>query len=143
MLRVVKTLFNSFDGGKRSPREARQIASDVSKYLAFANPVTCTWECLNNEETLKRYVDTLEKGGIGCDGVTTKLERIITASNYCKREKLVTIDEGVISRLDLWKTSFKRDKNIKSACRNLREPKGDFDKISNILFIQNHSLFCL
>ena len=34
LLRLVENL-QSFDGGKRSEREAREMASDISKYLVF------------------------------------------------------------------------------------------------------------
>ena len=63
----------SFDGRKRSLREARQICSDISKYLAFANPLRCSWESLNNEDTMKDYVTKLERDGVGSDGIVKDL----------------------------------------------------------------------
>ena len=73
----------NFDGGKRSITEARQIASDVSKYMAFACDKKCDWESFTEIDTLKSFVEQLEKDGIGSDGITTKLERLEIAIKYC------------------------------------------------------------
>ena len=44
LLRLVENL-QSFDGGKRSEREAREMASDISKYLAFVTD-EAKWESM-------------------------------------------------------------------------------------------------
>ena len=81
ILEFVDNIVN-FDGGKRSITEARQIASDVSKYMAFACDKKCAWESFTEIDNLKSFVEQLEKDGIGSDGITTKLERLEIAIKY-------------------------------------------------------------
>ena len=49
----------SFDGGSKTLIEARQVATDVSKYLAFANHSSCKWECLTDTNKLKEFIELL------------------------------------------------------------------------------------
>ena len=53
----------SFDGGRRSLSEARQIAADVSKYLAFANENSFDWKLLTSIQSLKKYIEKCEGDG--------------------------------------------------------------------------------
>ena len=119
----------SFDGGRRSYREAQQISTDISKYMAFANTLRCTWDVFGDVTKLKEYVQSLERAGIGSDGIITKLERFITAIKYIRREKLCSIDDEVIHRIDSWKESYKRAKLKKSLQRQLEVPEGHLSSV--------------
>ena len=128
----------SFDGGQRSLTEARQIASDVSKYLAFANQRVCSWSSLVDEEKLKAFLTKVEKDNVGPEGMTTKIERLIKSLKYCQREKLLKDGtEVAIARLDAQKHPFAKCKPSLQVERGLKESIADderhLDTISEFL----------
>ena len=90
------------------------MASDVSKYLAFANRNNCDWSVLADIDKLKEFVTLLENGGIGPDGMVTKIDRLLTAINYVQRGKITNIPDDLQQRVELWKSSFKREKKKKA-----------------------------
>ena len=49
------------DGGRKSEREARQVAMDVAKYLHFANSHQVNWGTLVDLEAVKAYIKELKK----------------------------------------------------------------------------------
>ena len=111
------------DGGLREHNVARDIASDVSKFLAFANMEVCTFESLLNIEKLKAFLAHLEESGIGPDGITTKLDNIETAMKYVRRERLIIdFPQSLIDRISLWKTSFKKKKPALEIERQMQPP---------------------
>ena len=119
----------SFDGGQLSLTEARQIASDVSKYLAFANQRVCSWSSLLDEEKLKAFLTKVEKDNIGPEGMTTKIERLIKSLKYCQREKLLKDGtEVAIARLDAWKRPFAKCKPSLQVERGLKESIADDER---------------
>lgn len=65
---------------------ARDIAADVSMFLAFANQQACSWRSLLDVEKCKAYVDQLQTSKIGVSGIVTKLDRLLTAMCYVRRE---------------------------------------------------------
>ena len=77
----------SFDGGGRSPAEARQIASDVSKYLAYNNNISCKWEALLDISSMRVYVNKLEANKIGVNVISNKLNCLHMAFRYATRTK--------------------------------------------------------
>ena len=59
---------------------------DVSKYIAFTDCKTFSWNHLLDPDRLKRYITHLQKNGIGPDGVFTKLDRVQAAIKYLMRD---------------------------------------------------------
>ena len=114
----------SFDGGKRSLPEVRQIASDVSKFLAYAFSTKCTWECYRNIQSIKNYAQRLQDDRIGSDGMTTKLDRIETGLKYACREGKIHLSSDefqmISGRLSQWKKTFRREKPSLQIARNIR-----------------------
>lgn len=53
----------SFDGGKKPLKEAKEIASDISKYLAFSNERQLLWKNMLNIDMLKKYIEQVENDG--------------------------------------------------------------------------------
>ena len=106
----------SFDGGSKSSVEARQICTDVSKYLAFADSTQLKWDNLLDTDRLKQYVEKLQKTAIGPDGLVTKLDRVQTALRYLMRDvpKYKTSDAAMktIERVGLWKAGFRTAKML-------------------------------
>lgn len=76
---------------------------------------------LHREDKLKRYIERLKHDGIGPDGITTKIERLGRALEYCRREKLLRSQDcqPVIDRLAAWKHPFARQKPALQAERSL------------------------
>ena len=114
----------SFDGGKRSLPEVRQIASDVSKFLAYDCSTKCTWECYRNIQSIKNYVQRLQDDRIGSDGMTTKLDRIETGLKYASQEGKIHLSSDefqmISRRLSQWKKTFRREKPSLQIARNIR-----------------------
>ena len=82
-LRSFYRYLRGLDGKRRSPREAKQISIDLSKYLYYAsNGSTISWECLVKPNTIERYLNRLEADGIGHGGRLTKLQRIGMGINF-------------------------------------------------------------
>ena len=115
----------SFDGGSKSSVEARQICTDVSKYLAFADSTQLKWDNLLDTDRLKQYVEKLQKTAIGPDGLVTKLDRVQTALRYLMRDvpKYKTSDAAMktIERVGLWKASFRTAKITHTRDKAARE----------------------
>ena len=59
---------------------------DDSKYIAFADYKSFSWNHLLDPDRLKSYITHLQKIGIGTDGVLTKLDRVQTAIKYLMRD---------------------------------------------------------
>ena len=68
----------SFVGGDHRMVEAKQIVTDVSKYLAFADRSNPRWSSLTQIDKLKAYRTHLTRAAIGPDGIITKIYRLIT-----------------------------------------------------------------
>ena len=115
----------SFDGGSKSSVEARQICTDVSKYLAFADSTQLKWDNLLDTDRLKQYVEKLQKTAIGPDGLVTKLDRVQTALRYLMRDvpKYKTSDAAMktIERVGLWKAGFRTAKITHTRDKAARE----------------------
>ena len=89
----------SFNGGRTPPAEARQIAVDVSKYLAFANQRRCQWSDLADMDRLFKYIDLLQNTSmIGPNGIVTKIHRLQQALLYLRRTGLEDIPAGVTEK---------------------------------------------
>ena len=113
----------SFDGGAHKIDEATQIVTDVSKYLAFAYKSHARWSSLTEVEKLKSYITKLNRVAIGPDGVTTKIDRLITSINYTTREKLISREEALEAkdRLCAWKCTIKKQKTTKALARTIKQ----------------------
>lgn len=53
----------SFDGGRKSLKEAEEICVDVSKLLAYGNHNKVDWSCMLSINTMKRYIEKCEEAG--------------------------------------------------------------------------------
>ena len=112
----------SFDGGRVPPAEAKQIAADVSKYLAFANQTKCNWKHLTNIDKLYKYVDMLRTTSkIGPNGTVTKIHRLQQAAAYLRRTGLEDVPASVTARLESWKSSFTKDKTTINLSRAIEQ----------------------
>jgi hypothetical protein len=60
--------------------------------------------------------------GIGVDGITTKLERVVVALNYLSRRRILEVPPELFNVINVWKTSFKKQKNTLSLSRMSDEP---------------------
>lgn len=101
----------SFDGGNTPPREARQIAADISKYLAWACSKKVDWSCLANADGMFKYIQLLQANGIGPNGLTTKIQRLLLAIKYLHRTEKGKVPNSVIERLESWKSSFAKERS--------------------------------
>ena len=134
----------SFDGGNRRLREARQVAQDISKYLAFVDSHQLEWSHLNDPEKILRYVERMERDGIGADGLTTKLDRLLSGLKYAilyagvDRESAKQTQE----RVKTWKDSFRRRKPSIALRRMLQDDaSGDQEAMTNVVaFLDNQEL---
>ena len=104
----------TFDGGSKSPPEAYQISTDISKYLAFADIHKFSWDHLLDVDRMKMYVHKLENDSIGPDGILSKLDHLQTGVKYIMRvlPKCNASQEGkqALERVQLWKSSFQTKK---------------------------------
>ena len=101
------------DGRNRTLKEASQIAVDVSKALHFVSKVF-SWESLINQRSLREYLDTCKRAGVGPKGLQTKCERLVTALMYLKLEKTDVRDvrrraelEATTERIEAWKKVYR------------------------------------
>ena len=111
------------DGKIKSLKEAKAIATDISKFLKFANPTAPhpRWEALLDRQAVRRYFDYLEtSGSCGVDGQSTKMDRLVVAVTYIKLERCPPEDEGYYFRctkmVDLlceWKTTLREVRRFK------------------------------
>jgi hypothetical protein len=53
-------------------QEAREVAVDVGKYLAFASTGRFSWTHLLERPTLRAFVTHLDSNGIGPEGMSMK-----------------------------------------------------------------------
>ena len=89
------------DGKRKSLKEVKAIATDISKFLKFVNPTTPhpRWEALIDRQAVCRYFDYLEtSGSCGVDGQSTKMDRLVVALTYIKLERCPPEDEGYYFR---------------------------------------------
>ena len=82
-LQVFMEHLTGLDGGRKSEREAKQCATDISKFLFFASPGKhIMWQALLDPTAIKKYLDLLSNDGVGIEGQLTKLERIGYALDF-------------------------------------------------------------
>ena len=67
----------SLDGGALKIDETKQIVTDFSKYMTFADGSHARWFSLTEVDKLKSYLTKLTRTAIGPDGVTTKIDRLV------------------------------------------------------------------
>ena len=83
------TFLRGLDGKKKSASESSQIATDVSKYLKFAEPrrANPNWYSLLQAKQLRAYLDFLNStAACSVSGQITKLDRILQAITYLRLE---------------------------------------------------------
>ena len=66
-------------GGRKSEKQIKEICTDVSKYLWFANSSKCDPENLLSRKSINDFVVSVEKAGVGPSGILTKLRRLSMA----------------------------------------------------------------
>jgi DNA-binding transcriptional regulator GbsR (MarR family) len=59
---IIRENLESFDGGSKAPREAKQICKDISKVLAFNSDVP-KWKNLLNEGNIQEYIKACQDKG--------------------------------------------------------------------------------
>ena len=115
-----KQNLESFDGGRKSTREASQICQDLSKYLAFCNDKELQLRYLLDVDRLRQFVNLMEESRIGPDGICTKIDRRQVAIRYLVRDVTKFKSMGVealevIDRLSIWKSLYRKEKNEEAA----------------------------
>ena len=111
----------SVEGKQRSEKEAVAIATDVSKYLAFANAKALDWEKVWELREVNRYLSHLEELGLGVDGQLSKLDRIGTALDFCKLDLFTSPRHA--SNYHLCQQAEERLRRMKRTLRPLKERK--------------------
>ena len=123
----------SFHGGNRSVAECKQIATDISKFMAYATKFGFKWRELWEEQKLKSYVKLLEETGIGADGICSKLDRLQCGLRYVTREHkhLYSVHnqeiKSALDKLGVWKGSF-RSKRLTHAMTRAAEYQDTTDE---------------
>lgn len=113
----------SFDGGSKSTQQAKQITTDISKFLAFADSTKFDWNCLSSYKTIREYIKKLEEYEVGPDGILSKLDNFQLVIKYCIREvKDFPHDAGkdAIDRIGTWKSTFRTKKTATMHARVMR-----------------------
>ena len=119
----------SYDGERKSEREAEVIATDVSKFLRYASEKV-DWLHTTNPQKVQSYLEYLEKkAACGVDGCLTKLQRIskvlsyVTQELYPNNEKLYFRCQQVAERYSKWRRVLQKERTLKSKLR--------LEKVSN------------
>ena len=106
-------------------QEAKEVATDMGKYLAFAGSATFSWADLLEWDKLQSYVVKLEEAGVGPEGISTKIQRLSNAVSYAclevpelarRKEEATFIKDSLSS----WRSTFCREKPRLEAERGLR-----------------------
>ena len=110
------TFLQGLDGRKKSAREAKQIAIDISKFLKFTDPQSNhpNWNRVVDLTKIREYLDMLQHtGACGVSGQLTKLDRLIHATHYLNLEiageKDATMSlrcSRTIARIQQWKEAL-------------------------------------
>lgn len=93
-------------GGKKTPTVAQEIATDVAKFLFFANPEAAEPDNLLKRVLLTRFITTLEEKGIGSSGIRTKLVRLRLAIQFFMITQEGEAEEDFIIRRAEQATNF-------------------------------------
>ena len=99
------------DGGRKSERDARQVAMDVAKYLYFANSHEINWGTLVDLEAIKAYIRELKNNGVGVEGQLTKLDRFSMALAFTKlhsNQLSWPVIDHANDRLKTWRQSLRK-----------------------------------
>ncbi len=127
----------SFDGGSKTEDNAKSIATDIAKFMAFCDQCKFKWEHLFDQKQLKLYIDKLEKSKLGPDGILTKLDRFLYAIKYVQTEVPAAVapstaeQTSTVERLCRWKSTFAQKKLTHTMNVAARESLKD-DSSSNI-----------
>ena len=121
------------DGGQRSEKTAKEIATDVSKFLWYAcgrdspNP---NWARLTDRDQLIGFTDKLKRAKVGPEGQLSKLDALSAALKFLKVHVLADASHSLYSKASLteqvlagWKTTLRKLK------RKLR--KSRLEKLSS------------
>ena len=113
----------SYDGERKSEREAEAIATDVSKFLRYASEKV-DWLHIMNPQKVRSYLEHLEKkAACGVDGCLTKLQRISKALSYITQElypndkKIFFRCQQVAERYAKWRRVLQKERTLKSKLR--------------------------
>ena len=75
-LKNLAGFLRSQSGGRKGESQVKEICTDVSNFLWFADPSKCDPESMCLRSTIRKYADCVESRGIGPSGILTKLRRI-------------------------------------------------------------------
>ena len=85
-LQAFETWLQGVEGKERTPKAAREITTDVSKFLRFCAPTRKhpRWEDLCNKDNVLNFLAELERCGMGPDGRLTKLDNLQTGLRFVR-----------------------------------------------------------
>ena len=133
----------SYDGERKSEREAEAIATDVSKFLRYASEKV-DWLHTTNPQKVQSYLEYLEKkAACGVDGCLTKLQRItkvlsyVTQELYPNNEKLYFRCQQVAERYAKWRRVIQKERTLKSKLR-LEKVSNEPRPLSQMVALTHH-----
>lgn len=111
--------FDKFNEWLQSPSGGelqctKEIVSEVNRFLHFCCPKTIKWKSLFDTKLFNNYLIITKKGGLGPDGVKTKVERILKALKYLQHRKpdLKTKCERTSTELKEWLRPLVKKKKV-------------------------------
>ena len=135
----------SVDGRSRSAKVAKEIATDISKYLKFACPTKerADWSELLNRTLLLKYLKKVESSGCGPEGQLTKLDAISIALSFVKlhiceedsNEALFTQCIRMDETIHAWKRTIRvqRRKKAEARIEDLSATPLSLDEVSAVV----------
>ncbi len=108
----------SMDGGKKSTSRAAAIATDISKFLANANPKSLQWSMLLDWKKITAYCNSLECVMTG-SGIVQKLDSLDDGLRYMRAEDMGDRQQTADMRgvMKIWRRCYRKDKTTRDVHR--------------------------
>ena len=105
-----KTYLGTLEGASKGEAEASQVSTDVSKYLYFTNQDKIDPMAVLDTTKMNDYATQLMVDGVGKEGVTTKLDRIVQFIDYLITHHDIEAARGdkVCRKLKIWKKGLRK-----------------------------------
>ena len=107
----------SAPGGNRGESAAKQIVTNVGKYLYFLSPMAVKVEGLLLHEKVMSYIKSTEEQGVGCSGVLHRIDAHSLAVRYLlltvENDEVLRKGERMLNFLAQVRKSYKKEKRRK------------------------------
>ena len=133
-------------GGKKGETQAREIVTDLAKFLYFVDKDQCKPESVLSARNIRHWVEVLESHNVGPSGVLTKLRRLRMFVDWVELESEDTKNEAdIISRaakvrsaITALSNPYRREKSSKQA-RRMEEFAEGVPDLGNVTeFLKSH-----